>query len=120
MSTGSLSVLNVGLGDIEITFNTFDAVEKARALTMLTDMLRRGYAILMKLPDNSYTRVTEIDQSHGRYVVQIPETVEAPAESVTLPDRAHRKKRPGRRPTRRVAVPIERAHAVGVARSAGG
>jgi hypothetical protein len=118
MTAGSLSVLNVGLGDIEITFNTFDDVEKARALQMLKDMQRRGYAILMKLPDGTYTRVMEVDERHGRYVVQLPADSPAPGDSVPLPPT--RPKRRGRPPNRRVGVPIGAAHAVGVARSAGG
>ena len=41
-TTGSLSCLNVGAGDIEIVFNNHDRGETKKALRMLTDMAARA------------------------------------------------------------------------------
>lgn len=112
MMTGSLCVPNVGLGDIEVRFNQHDSAERDKALRMLTDMQKRGYAILVRLDDGSYTRAVEIDTARGCYVVQLPDG-DAQVDGVELKPRRGRKARTSR-------VPIERAHAVGIARSAGG
>jgi hypothetical protein len=125
-ATGSLSVLNVGAGDLTLTFNQHDRAERARALKMLTDMQRRGYAILVRLEDGSYVRAKTIDAAAGCYVIQEPEPgavvdVEVQAlatESTELVPTKRRGRPPGRGKYRR--VPIERAHGVGIARSAGG
>lgn len=136
--TGSLSVLNVGAGDINVTFNEHDPSETARAVKMLTDMQARGYAILVKLPSGRYARAKEIDGATGHYILMLPED-EAQAVEAATPGahpvtcecgcgravtpgkrfvRGHSTK--GRRGRRKVAVPVRQAQAVGVARSAGG
>lgn len=108
--TGSLSVLNVGAGDIEIVFNQHNQDEVDKALRMLNDMQKRGYAILIRLDDGSYTRVTEIDATRGRYIVQLP-------DGSTLAGSTDEPKKRGRP---RKSVSVTKAHATGVARSAGG
>lgn len=117
---GSLSVLNVGAGDISITFNQHDTGERDKALRMLKDMQKRGYAILVRLDDGTYTRALEIDETRGCYVIQEPAELPAgdasPAPTGDAPNDAPVKRR-GRH---RKSVPIEKAHATGVARSAGG
>lgn len=143
MASGSLCVPNVGLGDIEVRFNQHDSGERQKALRMLKDMAQRGYAILVKLDDGSYVRAVSIDAERGCYIVQLPEfdaqvagtepATDSPPEQVAgavadavdrlrsglddgpaLPTKARR----GRKV--RTSIPIERAHAVGIARSAGG
>jgi hypothetical protein len=123
---GSLSVLNVGAGDIKVTFNHLDSAEAKKAITMLLDMQVRGYAILVETEDG-YRRALTIDASRGRYVIQIPqdaplpadaEEVSAPAPAATGLDDGSTKKN-GRR-GRRVSVPVAGRRAYGVARSAGG
>ncbi len=116
MSTASLSVLNVGAGDIKLVFNQADAAEARKAIKMLVEMRDRGYAILVELPDGSYTRATDIDASRGRYVITLPEDVAAPPDAEPAPKRRGRPKGSGRR----VSVPVTSTRAVGVARSAGG
>jgi hypothetical protein len=135
--TGSLSVLNVGAGDIEVVFNQHDQAETNKALQMLVDMQQRGYAILVRLDDGSYVRAKSIDASLGRYIIQIPDGAShAAAEPVDVARqgtcacgcggvvaegkawiRGHHNRKAKRG---RVAVPVRKAHAVGVARSAGG
>lgn len=129
---GSLAVLNVGAGDICVTFNQEDTGEAAKAIRMLRDMQARGYAILVRMPDNSYVRAHEIDASSGRYVVVVPESSEVPADAVPVTCACgcgatvtagkkwkigHHARKPG---TRKVSVPVRTSRAVSVARSAGG
>lgn len=143
--TGSLSVLNVGAGDIEVVFNQHDTGEREKALKMLADMQARGYAILVRLDDGSYVRAKEIDHSRGRYIVQLPDgTSHAAAEPVEAVDVTakpgtcacgcgkrvaegkkwvkghHNRKRKGTKHGAYHAIPVHRARATGIARSAGG
>jgi hypothetical protein len=132
--TGSLSVLNVGAGDITITFNNDDLVETNKALGMLKEMLKRGYLIAIQLPDGSYTRAREIDAMRGRYIIVIPDTVPAPPQAEPVHDtcacgcgrpvsagkrwvRGHHNRGRG---VRTMSVPVSTSTAIGVGRSAGG
>jgi hypothetical protein len=115
--TGSLNVLNVGAGDIKLVFNQADSREAKKAIKMLTDMRDRGYAIMIELPDGSYTRATEIDASRGRYVITLPEDMELPPEAEVVPTKGKNGRRNG---SRKVSVPVARTRAHGIARSAGG
>lgn len=116
--TGSLSILNVGAGDIEIRFNKHQPEETARAIKMLKDMQSRGYAILVKQDDGSYARAIEIDAETACYVI----SGEAPApvvEGTVVEASTALAKRTGRgAPRHRQSIATR--HAVGVARSAGG
>jgi hypothetical protein len=114
---GTLAVLNTGAGDITVAFNTADAEESARAIDMLLDMKARGYAIMVRLADGTYTRAVDIDANTGHYVVLAPSNA-SPVESSPEAEATPTTKRRGR--PRRERVPIDSASAVGVARSAGG
>ena len=72
-STGELGVLNVGAGDVVVTFNKHDRGEAAKAIRMLRDMQRAGYAILVQLEDGEYARAVDIDATRGRYILSLPE-----------------------------------------------
>lgn len=111
--TGSLSVLNVGAGDIEVKFNRHQPEEVARAIRMLKDMQARGYAILVRQDDGSYVRATAIDETNGLYIIS-GEAAPEPTADIP-PVRATRKRGPQRR-TQSIAT----SHAIGVGRSAGG
>jgi hypothetical protein len=116
--TGRLSVLNVGAGDIEVRFNKHQPDEVVRAIKMLKDMQKRGYAILVKQDDGSYVRAIEIDAEHQCYVISDgPPPVEAVVDeaAVTVKPGNGRRRRGYRR-----RQPIATSEAVGVARSAGG
>jgi|SRR5262247_426143 len=107
---GELHILNTGQGDITMTFNPMDTEETAKAIRTLKDMQLRGYAILVRLPDGTYTRAIEINAEHGQYVIMEPEGGVS-AEVVPPKKRGRPKKR---------GIPIAGTSAVGVARSAGG
>lgn len=121
MTTGSLSVLNTGIGDIQITFNEHDEAEVAKAIKMLTDMQARGYAVLVQLGDGTYVRAKSIDAARGRYILQLPERqVDLAGPDVELVTLKKRRGRPRKDGTVTVSTPVHRSRATGVARSAGG
>lgn len=124
---GTLSVLNVGDGDLTISFDPGDPQEVVHGLRVLMDMQKRGYLIAVKLPDGSYVRAIEIDPTAGAYIVSLPRDASPallaacgiePGSPEALADAADAPK--GKTRGRRGRLPIATSEAVGVARSAGG
>jgi hypothetical protein len=68
MTNGSLSILNIGVGDIEFRFDTGDPAEVERAKRAIEDMLRRGYAILVD-DGSGLRRATGFDPARGLYII---------------------------------------------------
>lgn len=145
---GQLRCLNVGAGDIKITFDTQDAAEAIRARRMITDMLRRGYALLIEV-DGAYVRALDFKEDVGEYVVadfdpeqsvitqekqdgtDTENKITNVAEHEVLPkirESEISNERPdsasampgkrGRKPNK--SIPMSKANAVAVGRSAGG
>lgn len=70
--TGSLSILNVGAGDVLITFDKDNPGETIRAKRVIADMLRRGFALIVEVERNgerAYERVQEFDAERGQYII---------------------------------------------------
>ena len=125
---GTLSCLNVAGGDVKISFDNKNVAESIRAKRMITDMLRRGYALLVEV-DGAFQRAIEFDEKHGEYVVADydPSSTHEPqpapslrednnnAEAEEAPVQSQKKRKGGRR-----RLGMETTNAVGVARSAGG
>jgi hypothetical protein len=63
-----LSILNVYEGDVEITFDKDNAAEAIRARRIISDMLKRGYALLIEV-DGAYQRAIDFDEKTGRYII---------------------------------------------------
>lgn len=114
---GTLCVLNVGTGDTTVTFDPGNPAEVAKGMRMLLDMQKRGYLIAVQLPDGTYTRAIEIDPTSGSYIITLPEDTPLPEGASAVHDKSKRRRG---RPSKKVKVPVEKTHAVGVARSAGG
>ncbi len=110
---GTLAILNVGAGDLKISFRP-DApegeIEQARHL--VEKMLREGYALLVETEDGSYARATGFDRETRSYIVSALPAAPEPAAKGGTPV----KKKRGR--PRKVAASGARAVAIG--RSAGG
>lgn len=113
MST--LSILNVGFGDTKLTFDPKKPEERKRAAAAVTDMLKRGFAILVQVGTRKgkplYQRAEAFDPKTCEYII------------VGAPDDAQDKepapkRRRGRPPKTRVNA--QSAPAVAVGRSAGG
>lgn len=66
-----VSILNVGEGDTKLTFDPGNPAERIRAARIVTDMLRRGYALLVENPPGSkqYVRVTSFDEAKCEYII---------------------------------------------------
>lgn len=129
---GKLSCLSVNDGDIEITFDNQNAAECIRAKRIITDMLGRGYALLVKLEDGTYTRVQKFIEKHGTYIIADfdPATdepkrygqTENKAETQTQESEPTIKKKyagRGRKPKTQ-GLQMEKSEVVAVAPSAGG
>lgn len=70
--TGEISVLNVGAGDIKLSFNSSDVGEVIRARRMVKDMLRRGYALLVEVErggEKRFERALDFDETRGQYII---------------------------------------------------
>lgn len=87
-----IDVLNAGFGDLEIRFNPDKPDEVQKAKETITDMLKRGYAIFVQQGEQTF-RVRKFDANKNIYIIGC-----TPAEE----------------------IPITKAKAVAVGRSAGG
>lgn len=139
---GTVGILNVGAGDIKISFDKNNPAERIRAARIVKDMLRRGYALLVLSGETEggtpvYQRATAFDEERCEYIVADFDPVAAaehdeqeqrkglddgPAHSIIEPkaaqaDGATPAPRRRGRPRR---VPAESTHAVAVSRTAGG
>lgn len=121
---GGLAILNVGAGDTKLTFDKDKPVERERCARIVTDMLRRGYAILVEVGKKDgkplYQSAQGFDPETCEYlIVGLPLEVELDIAAETEPDRPIKKKAKGGRP-KSIRVPADKTPAVAVARSAGG
>ena len=68
---GEIGILNVGAGDTKLTFDRNNPAECIRSARIVTDMLRRGYALLVEEPPGSgaYTRVQEFRAETCEYII---------------------------------------------------
>jgi hypothetical protein len=79
--TGTVGILNVGAGDITLSFDPANAIERIRSARIVRDMIRRGYALLVEVERDgvkSFERALDFDEAHCRYLIAdfAPETVE--------------------------------------------
>jgi hypothetical protein len=70
---GEIAILSVGAGDTKLTFDNKNPAETIRAARIVTDMLRRGYALLVEVeqPDgtSAFQRVREFREDTCEYVI---------------------------------------------------
>lgn len=64
---GTLEVLNVGAGDVRIVVDSPES--KATARSMIGQMLRDGYAIVVEDEDGAHRSVEGFDEAHDEYIV---------------------------------------------------
>ena len=79
---GSVGVLNVGAGDTKFIFDSSDPAECIRAARIVTDMLRRGYALLIEVPGKkgakpTYQRVHAFREDTASYIIADLDPVQA-------------------------------------------
>jgi hypothetical protein len=68
-TAGEVGILNVGAGDVKISFDPSDPAERIRAARIVKDMLRRGYALLVKNDDGTWTRALGFDEERCEYII---------------------------------------------------
>jgi len=127
MNAGEVSILSVGEGHISLSFNSDDPAEVIRASRIVKDMLRRGYALLVKTPDQKWSRAKDFDENTNEYLIADldaepqPEDT-SPTYSATVGSTAESsvssKLRRGRPPMKRVSA--KESELVSVGRTAGG
>lgn len=70
---GQIGILNVGAGDTKLSFDKNNPAELIRSARIVTDMLRRGYALLVEVPDGkggmAYQRVREFREESCEYII---------------------------------------------------
>jgi hypothetical protein len=85
--SGQIGILNVGAGDTKLTFDRNNPAEMIRSARIVTDMLRRGYALLVEVKDRkgnkSYTRVHEFREDTCEYIIADFDPVIAAKEDTT-------------------------------------
>jgi hypothetical protein len=127
--TGDVCVLNTRQGDLQLTFNSDDPREVARAQRAVEDMLRRGYILFIEV-DGKLERVTAFDSATNEYLIsegplysgdvhvssksgQTEAAQEPSAEEITEPKPQRKRGRPRK-------VPAGSTRATAVAPTAGG
>lgn len=131
--TGEVGILNVGAGDTKLVFDKNNPQDMIRAKRIVTDMLRRGYALLVEVEPGKMQRATAFDEEKGEYIIadfdplvaQEEDAREEEAEETVTADTAggateRPKGRRGRPPGSGKRVPATETRAVAVGRTAGG
>jgi hypothetical protein len=148
MNNGTVGILNVGAGDIEIRFDGNNVSERIRAARIVKDMLRRGYALLVEVErdgEKRFERALDFDEKTCRYIIadfdpEIAINADAqevyekelnlsvkepnhgesePVEAAATPESTGETKRRRGRPPK-TGIDASKTRAVAVGRSAGG
>lgn len=128
---GLLSVLNVGAGDLKLTFNSGDPIETDRAKRTVEDMLRRGYVVFVSDTDGNLTKVRSFDGAKNEYILaDVPAGPDDGYGSVgqtygevfggSKPDEPVQETAQKRRGRPRKTVKAQDVDAIGIAPTAGG
>lgn len=120
LPTGCLRILNVGAGDLKLSFDNADPVEIERAKRTVEDMLQRGYTLLVDVPGNGgrggLTRVKRFDPKRCEYIVATDALYAGDRDGKTeAPPKAARRKA-----SKEMRIPAAGVKAVAIGRSAGG
>lgn len=119
---GEIGILNVGAGDTKLVFDPSKPEEVERSARIVTDMIRRGFVLLIEVGSNDkgpiYQRVKDFDPHTSEYIV-----------AGTISDQEEQKhdKKPTAPPRRRKEkagnarrIPAAAARGIAVAPTAGG
>lgn len=121
---GTVQILNVGAGDTKLIFDKTNPIECARAGRIITDMLRRGYALFVEVEkkgEKVFTRVSEFRENTCEYIIADLDPLiaaEADEKETGNGEKPKTSKPKGKRGKK--TVPASGTRAVAMARSAGG
>lgn len=113
MDAGEVAILNVGAGDIRLSFNPDDDAERVRAARIVKDMLRGGYALLVEVEKDgkkAFQRVKKFRDDTCEYVIADYDPGGGGVGAAHRPKPVLRER----------AIPAKSTRAVAVSRSAGG
>lgn len=122
---GELAILNVGAGDTKLTFDPSNRDEMNRAATIVSDMLRRGFVLLIEDGRDDkgpiYRRALDFDPKTAEYIVA-GSGIDLPEETIDVqkpssPPQKVRKTSSRRTTTR---IPAAKARGTAVSRTSGG
>jgi hypothetical protein len=119
----TLSILTVGTGDTTLSFDKDKPLERERAARIVADMLKRGYAILVKAGEDKdgeplYARAKAFDANTCEYLISGLSPAEEAKIAASLGEPAPKPLKG--RGLRYRRLPAGSAPAYAVARSAGG
>lgn len=78
---GTVGVLNVGAGDITLSFDKNNPADCIRAGRIVKDLIRRGYALLVEVTPGKYQRAKDFDENTSEYIVADFDPMAADADS---------------------------------------
>jgi hypothetical protein len=125
---GEVGILNVGAGDVKLNFNSKDPAEVIRAGRIVSDMLRRGYALLVIDKNGTARRAVAFDDKTEEYLIAdydptpqglIANERQGGTKDEESPAKEEQASPPAKRNGRR-RVKAKSVRAVAVARTAGG
>lgn len=128
MTIGQVGILNVGAGDIKISFNSDDEAEKIRAGRVVKEMLRRGYALLVEVDHGKYQRAKDFDPDTNEYIIadydptvedESDEKLQAGTEAGQEATASKGRKNPKKK-AKKKRVKASDTHGVAVSKTAGG
>lgn len=73
MPDGFLDILNCNAGHMKFSFDKEKPDDVAKARKAITDMLKRGYTLLVETPEGT-KRVKRFDPEHDHYIIEEAET----------------------------------------------
>ena len=128
MTIGTVAILNVAAGDTKLTFDPSNPAEVKRSATIVKDMIRRGFVLLVEVGADEkgpiYRRAHDFDETTAEYIVAGSSTPEEDEESHEQePASTPRPRRQGtakREPAKRRRISASASNVVAVARTAGG
>jgi hypothetical protein len=105
---------------MSFSFDNGDPLELERAKRVVTDMLKRGYALFIEDKDGKLAKVKKFDPKRAEYIIADGPLYAGDANQPTeeIPDESTPTKKTTKRRTRR--VPMQNAKATGIAPTAGG
>ena len=72
-AVGSVAILNVGAGDVKVSFDPSNPAECIRAARIVKDMLSRGYMLLVEVVDGkggrTQVRAAAFDEKTCEYII---------------------------------------------------
>lgn len=114
--TGQLDILSCGEGDIKIVFDQNNPLEVERAKRIITDCLKRGYALFVHGTDNALIRVKKFIEGTAEYIIADGPAVPPESEPVEEETKGRAKSAKARW----AKVKASKVKATVVGRSAGG